>query len=137
LETRELAAAMEAGPAAMALCACALEQSERERSEDEQIGEGERGHWFGLHTCANPRWRVEARMEHGSHASSVFCPGHPSSPLCFEWRDSGESDEIEPKRIFVWWVKYVDTMRPRSVLRLDERQLPTVEHYRTVIYKLS
>jgi hypothetical protein len=88
-------------------------------------------------TCANPRRRVEARMEHGGHASGVFCPRHPSSPLCFEWRDGGESNEIEPKRIFVWWVNYVDTIRPRSVRRLDERQMPTVEHYRTVMYKLS
>jgi hypothetical protein len=41
-EGTELAAAVEAGQAAMALGAYALEQSERERCEGEQMGEGER-----------------------------------------------------------------------------------------------
>ena len=42
MEALELVVAVEAGRAAMALGACALEQSERERSKGEQMGEGER-----------------------------------------------------------------------------------------------
>ena len=42
MEAWELAAAVEARWAAMALGACALEQSERERSKGEQKGEGAR-----------------------------------------------------------------------------------------------
>jgi hypothetical protein len=64
--------------------------------------------------------------EHGGHALDLFYPGHPSSPYCFEWRD-----EVESKRIFVWWVKYVDTMRPCSVWRLDTRWTLVVEYYRS------
>jgi hypothetical protein len=38
----------------MALGACALEQSERERSEGKQIGEGERALVWSPHLCNTP-----------------------------------------------------------------------------------
>ena len=45
-----------------------------------------------------------------------------------------ERDKMKTEKIFVWWVKYVDTMRPRSVRRLDVGQTHTVEHYRNIIH---
>jgi hypothetical protein len=43
--------------------------------------------------------------------------------------ETEERDEMEPKRIFVGWVKYMDTIRPRSVWRLGAGRTPAVEHY--------
>jgi hypothetical protein len=77
---------VEDGWAAMALEAYALEQSERERTEGEQMGEGE-GHRLGLHNCVNPRRRVGAR----GHALGVFCPGHLPLPVAL----NGETEEKE------------------------------------------
>jgi len=60
-------------------------------------------------------------MEHGGHASGVFCTGHPFSPCCFEWRDGGERERDGTKKDICVMGKYVDTMRPRSVRCLDGR----------------
>jgi hypothetical protein len=101
---------MEAGWMAVALGACALEQSERERSEGEQMGEG--GRRLGLHNCANPRRRVNGAWRP--------CVGPSVLPLTVALNEETEKrDEMEPERILVWWVKYVDTMRPCRVRCLD------------------
>jgi hypothetical protein len=88
-EARELAAAVEAGQAAMALGACALEHSERERSEGEKMGEGERAPARSPQLCEAGATSGGA-MEYGGHALGVFCPRHP---CCFEWKYEGERDE--------------------------------------------
>jgi hypothetical protein len=78
------------------------------------MGEGERAPARSPQLC-EARATSGGAMEYGGHALGVFCPRHPSSLCYFEWKYEGERDEMEPKRIFVWWVKYVDTMRPRIV----------------------
>jgi hypothetical protein len=52
-------------------------------------------------------------MEHGGHASERVVLDIIPLPIVLNG-ETEKRDEIELERIFVWWVKYVDTMRPRS-----------------------
>jgi hypothetical protein len=108
-EAWELARAVEVRRAAMALVL-----SSRARGARASKWERERGRQHGLHACTNLRRRVGVRMEHGGHASERVVLD--IIPLSIALNGETEKrDEMEPERIFVWWVKYVDTMRPRSV----------------------
>jgi hypothetical protein len=77
------------------------------------MGEGERAPAWSprLH---EPKATSGARMEHGGHASEQVVLDILPLPIVLNG-ETEKRDEIEPERIFVWWVKYVDTMRPRSV----------------------
>jgi hypothetical protein len=81
-EARELVATVEAGWVGMALSACTLEQSERERSEGRANGRGERAPAQSPH-LRQPEVTSGTRMEHCGHALGVFCPGYPFFSLLF------------------------------------------------------
>jgi hypothetical protein len=87
-----------------------------ERSEGKQIGEGERV------PTQSPHLR-EPKVTSGS-ANGAWRPCVHSVleilPLSIALNEEMEKrDKMEPEKILMWWVKYVDTARPRRVRCLD------------------
>ena len=107
---------------------CLRSRAEREGEEQGRANGRQREDADSVSTVVRPRgdeWWNEWSMAAMRRACSVL-----PVPVALNG-ETEERDKMEPERIFMWWVKYVDSMRPRSVRRLDAGQTPAMEHYRS------